>query len=126
MPQVYLSLVVGDGTPRTNPYRPKVFDLPTSSAQVIELPSNPDGSPRKNWVLCVVDAVDFAPIDADPDVLSLTDFNVGLDSTISKNVANKINTFAANLGLTTTASQGETYREFANALLAELGSEVRL
>ena len=104
MPQLYLSRVVGDGTPSTkpggNPYRPHIFDLAVTSAQVLELPSNVDGSPVKGWVLCLVDATDFTVIDADTDVLGLADFNLGLDSTLTGKQVNKINTFAPKLGIT--------------------------
>lgn len=131
MPRLYLSSVVGDGTPRDgiinpgNPFRPKAFDYPSISSQVIQLPSNPNGTPIKNWVLLVVDALDYSIHDADPDLTALAEL-IDLDTTITNAARNRINNVAGRLGIVTQAVTGETYRVFANRLLAELGAFVRL
>ena len=124
MPRLYVSSVVGNGT-RLDPFRPRVFDLPTVSAQVIELPSNAAGAPLKNWVLVVANALDYAPLDADPDLTLLAD-QVDLDTTITVAVRNRINSVLSRLGIVARAVTGETIRVLANRLLAELGSSVVL
>lgn len=129
MPRLYLSAVIGDGTPRRggagNPFRAKVDDLPHTAYQVIALPSAANGSPLKGWTLVLVEAADFAPLDADPEIVAIGDL-AQLDFVVTNAVRNRINAVLGRLGITTTAVTGETVRDVANRLLAELGAGVTL
>lgn len=55
----YLSQIIGDGT-ELNPYRADVADLGKPYAAII--PSNPDGTPKFQRALVIVNALDHTPI----------------------------------------------------------------
>ena len=129
MARLYLSAVVGDGTPARlpggNPYRPRIADLPHTAFQVIELPSLSNGAPKKMWAHVFVEAVDFSVIDADPNVVALSDLEV-LDTLVTNAIRNRVNNVLGRLGVVTVAVTGETVRDLVNRLLEELGASARV
>lgn len=71
MKRYFLSPIIGTGT-FGDDYRPKISDHGVSHVSVI--PTGPDGQPTSDWALCLVEAVNFAPLLTDPALRALPDF----------------------------------------------------
>lgn len=125
MPRLYLSRIIGDGTPRTNPYRAKAQTHPFIRVRSLGIPTNPAGHPIRPWTVVAVWADDFAPFDADADMVALADV-LDLDVTPNNGRRNQVNNVLGRLGVATRAEAGETYRTIANQLLTELGALERV
>jgi hypothetical protein len=75
MKAYYVSKIIGTGT-EDDPYRPKVADHGVSWAGSIL--SRPDGKPLHPDCLVVVEAVNHAPLRADPDIDAMPDASLDL------------------------------------------------
>ncbi len=79
MKRYYISKIIGDGSD-LNPYRTKVAGYGVNHVSVIE--NDPaTGAPLHAFALCLVNAVNHAPLLIDPDIDALPD--VGLDIKMS-------------------------------------------
>lgn len=121
----YLSPVVGSGV-AGDPYHAKVMDY---GAHAAIIPSKPDGTPRFNWALTVLDTADQTAALADATLVALPDKL--LTQTITANEANKINAALVKLGVTVTVSAGDTIRsillrigQFLDPNFADLGGAI--
>jgi hypothetical protein len=71
MARWFLSRIVGDGGEH-DPLRAAVGDKPGVLAYVAQIPSLPNGLPRRTWALCHVEAEDYDAL-LDQDVIALPD-----------------------------------------------------
>jgi hypothetical protein len=111
--------IVGTGTSK-DAYRPKLRDLGVD--YVAHIPSNPDGTPKFNWCICLASAIDFTVVDADVQIdgfpgVALTD-ELG---SFSAAVRNKIQTALTNrgvdlTGITLTSTVGDVLRRAGQKL----------
>jgi hypothetical protein len=82
MKRYYVSPVIGTGTLQ-DPYRPSLKDALTEegSSGVWVIASNPDGTPKYPFALCLANAVNHVPLQNVGNVDSLPD--ITLDSTLA-------------------------------------------
>lgn len=115
-----LSAVIGSGVYVFNgaydPYRAKVSDFGVKNVCLI--PSNPDGSPRFNWTLALVNATaaDLATLDADPQIRVLPGF-AALSDVLTGPQKTNISTLLTRFGQPTSiVTNATTFRDFLQAL----------
>ena len=77
--KLILCPVIGDGQTIDTSYRPKIMDYVHIETTAI-IKSNPDGSPRFPWCLCLVRKSDWADVAGDVDIESV--FGVDLPESI--------------------------------------------
>jgi len=112
--------VIGTGT-KGDPYRVKL-----SIAHSALIPSNPDGTPRFNWALCLVSAADFTALDADTEAEPFP--GVSLDdqlSSISAAARNRIQTALINRGVDLTGIDlNSTVRDVVERVVERLDARL--
>ena len=107
--RVYLSPLVGDGT-FDNKFRPKIAD--TGVPWVCVLASNPDGRPKFNWSLVLVNTEDFTALDSDTTLdafpsADLTTPITSLNTATRNRIQNGLTPRGINLTITNYATVGD-------------------
>lgn len=110
-----ISPVLGSGK-KGDPYRSKLRDLGID--HVATIPSDQNGAPVNAWCVCLVQASDFAKIDADAEFSTIPDTTKAVDPVTEGDAKAALTKVGADSTAITPASTGMDVLRCASAKLA--------